>query len=271
MPSQKNIIKNRIFENRNLRAKACGEKSKKSELSKQIALELVNLNEWPKPSTNETLPEPNLSMTAIITLAMVEEAHCQGSFQTNLDKACTENNFPKFKYNLNHDAAVMVVKNLTANPGATLTFSKPKSKSKSQTASQPVTRRNTSLRSVRDMRKNFNAAMADAESDSYASDTSIRQKRARYSPNLTTNQGAVDDIRNRLEEHTFIINVDNVLEVGTGVESVPVKDLLILYETSNSELSATIRQIIEALLSQAVEMDQNMTINANIIRVAEDF
>ena len=60
-------------------------------------------------------------------------------------------------------------------------------------------------------------------------------------------------------------------EVGTGVESLAVKDLLTLYETSNSELSATRRQIIEALLAQAVGLDQNMTINANIIRVAEDF
>ena len=67
-----------------------------------------------------------MSMTPIITLAMVEEAHCKGSFQDSLDKACTDNNFPKFKYNINHDAAVMVVKNLTGNHRAT--FNIPKSK-----------------------------------------------------------------------------------------------------------------------------------------------
>ena len=121
-PVKKNIIKNRILENRNLRAKACEEENKKSELGKQIAKELVNLNEWHKPPTNEAaeaLPEPSMSMTAIITLAMVEEAHCKGSFQDSLDKACTDNNFPKFKYNINRDTAVMVVKNLTGNHGAT--------------------------------------------------------------------------------------------------------------------------------------------------------
>ena len=121
------------------------------------------------------------------------------------------------------------------------------------------------------MRKHINTTTAELESDSYASDTSGRQKRARYSPNKTTNHGALEDIRDRLEEHTFIINTENVSEVGTGIEQLQAKDLLTLYETSNSELSATRRQIIEALLSQAVEMDRNMVINANIIRVAEDF
>ena len=121
------------------------------------------------------------------------------------------------------------------------------------------------------MRKNLNENTTEVESDSYASDTSNRQKRARYSPKTTTNQRALEDIRNCLEEHTFIINVENTLEVGTGVETFKVKDLQTLYETSNSELSATRRQIIEALLSQAVEMDRNLIIDANIIRVAEDF
>ena len=81
----------------------------------------------------------------------------------------------------------------------------------------------------------------------------------------------MDDIRTRLEEQTFIINTENVSEVGAGIEQLQVKDLLTLYENSNSELSATRRQIIEALLSQAADMNQNLIINANIIRVAEDF
>ena len=51
-------------------------------------------------------------MTAIITLAMIEEAQCKGSFQAGLDKACEANSFPKFKYELNHEAVVMVVENL---------------------------------------------------------------------------------------------------------------------------------------------------------------
>ena len=80
-PIKKNIIKNRIFNNRTLRANAYEEKKKESELGKKIAIELTNLNEWPKPPAQEKLPEPSLAMTAIITLAMVEEAHCQGSFQ----------------------------------------------------------------------------------------------------------------------------------------------------------------------------------------------
>ena len=277
-PIKKDIIKKRIFNNRTLRANAYEEKNKKSELSKQIAIELVNLNEWPKPPTKDNLPESSLAMTAIITLAMVEEAHCQGSFQNSLDKACTDNNFPKFKYDLNHDAAVMVVKNLTANPRATFSFSeskqnsqKTKSNNRKISKSQPTTSKKTSLKSIRDLRMNHDMISVDGESDSYASDTSGRQKRPRYSPKKTTNQGALDDIRNRLEEHTFIINVENVLEVGTGIEQLPVKDLQTLYESSNSELSSTRRQIIEALLSQAVEMDKNLPINANIIRVAEDF
>ena len=60
-------------------------------------------------------------------------------------------------------------------------------------------------------------------------------------------------------------------EVSDRVEEIAVNDLQTLYQTANSELSTTRRQIIEGLLKQAVEMDRDMKINANIIRVSEDF
>ena len=78
-------------------------------------------------------------------------------------------------------------------------------------------------------------------------------------------------MRNRLEEQTYIINTTNVSEVSNGVEEIAVNNLLNLYETANSELSNTKRQIFEGLLKQAVDMDREMKVNANIIRVAEDF
>ena len=78
-------------------------------------------------------------------------------------------------------------------------------------------------------------------------------------------------MRSRLEEQTYVINTKNEKEIGTDIEELPVKDLLTLYESSNSEFSASKRQLIEVLLSKAVEMDQNMIINANIIRVGENF
>ena len=134
--------------------------------------------------------------------------------------------------------------------------------------SQPIPRRTMSLKSARDTRKHINNTYTAVESDSYASDASGRYKRPRHSPNKSLNQGILTDIRSRLEEQTYVINTKND---GTGIEEIPVKDLLALYETSNSEFSATRRQIIEALLSKAVDMDQNMSINANIIRVVEDF
>ena len=84
------------MENRSNRAKIQGEKAEESELSKQIAIELTKMNEWPKPQSQSRLPEPSLAMSAIITLAMVEEACHQGTFQANLDKACDDNNHPKF-------------------------------------------------------------------------------------------------------------------------------------------------------------------------------
>ena len=319
-PVKKNIIKNRILENRSNRAYLSEEKNKESELGKQIAIELANINEWPTVKAKPNIPEPSLAMSAIITLAMVEEAQCQGSFQAGLDKACDANNFPKFKYELNHEAAVMVVKNLSANPGAVVTFptpypynqsmgqftsqvsasqpissphnlivsnltsrvsaSQPIPSPHNQTmshlanqigASQPISLQSTSHRYIRDMRKQLAANNADTESDSNVSEGSKRNKRARYSPNKTTNVGPLNDIRNRLEEQTYIINVENHSHIGAGIEEIEVKDLLKLYEKSNSELSATRRNIIEALLSQAVEMDSNMNIHANIIRVGEDF
>lgn len=232
------------------------------------------------------MPTPSL-LHAIITLAMIEEAHCKGSFQARLDKACEENHFPKFKYDLKHEAAVMVVKNLSANHtqtmnvinnqiGASQQISSPYNQtvthSPNQTSfSQPLTSQPTSLRYIRDMRKHLAASYNEAESDSNASEGSNRNKRARYSPNKTTNQGALNDIRSRLEEQTYIINVEDHSHIGTGIEEFEVKDLLELYTTSNSELSATRRKVIEALLSQAVAMDRYMNVNANIIRVGEDF
>ena len=91
------------------------------------------------------------------------------------------------------------------------------------------------------------------------------------SPLKTSNLGALNNIRSRLEEQTFFINTDNVSEVSDRVEEIAVNDLQTLYQTANSELSTTRRQIIEGLLKQAVEMDRDMKINANIIRVSEDF
>ena len=70
---------------------------------------------------------------------------------------------------------------------------------------------------------------------------------------------------------TSFINTNNVSEVSDRVEEIAVNDLQTLYQTANSELSTTRRQIIEGLLKQAVEMDRDMKINANIIRVSEDF
>ena len=216
-------------------------------------------------------------MTGIIILLMIEEAYCQGSFQTNLNKACTENNFTKFKYEISHDAAVMFVRDLSANPTASVPLPKPKSRGQTRTRSlsqgfalleTPTGSR--SLKSVRDMHKHL-ANTYDVESDYCESDVSGRPKRPRLSPNKTTNQGTLNDIRCRLEEQTYIINTEKDSEISTGIEEISVKDLLTIYETSNSELSATRRQVIEALLSQAIDMDQSMTINANIIRVREDF
>ena len=91
------------------------------------------------------------------------------------------------------------------------------------------------------------------------------------SPLKTSNLGALNNIRSRLEEQTFFINTNNVSEVSDRVEEIAVNDLQTLYQTANSELSTTRRQIIEGLLKQAVEMDRDMKINANVIRVSEDF
>ena len=197
------------------------------------------MNSWPQLPDQENVPNSSLAMTAIITLAMVEEAHCPGSFQSKLDKACTENNFPKFKYNLDHDAAVMVVRNLSANPGAVLSLPKSKSHTQSQPISQDtplhvIPRRSLSLRSVRDTQNLISDINTDAESDSYASDASGRNKRRRYSPNKQVSQGTLTDIRSRLEEQTYVINTKNEKEIGTDIEELPVKDLLTLYESSNS-------------------------------------
>lgn len=169
-----------------------------------------------------------------------------------------------------------IVRNLVSHISASQPIPSPHDQilthfSSQASASQPFSSRSSSHRYVRDMRKHIAATNAENDSDSNVSEGSNRNKRARFSPNKTTNLGALDDIRNRLEEQTYIINVENHNHIGTGIEEIEVKDLLELYEKSNSELSATRRKIIEALLSQAVGMDRYMNINANIIRVGEDF
>ena len=122
-----------------------------------------------------------------------------------------------------------------------------------------------------DARKHLGAIQTDLESDSYYSDSSNRPKRARVSPNKTTNIRALNDIQERLEEYTYIINTELDRNIGAGIEEISVLDLLTLYEASNSELSDTRRAIITALLKQAVDMNRDMSIKANIIRVGEDF
>ena len=81
----------------------------------------------------------------------------------------------------------------------------------------------------------------------------------------------LNDIRDHLEEQTYIINVKNHSQIGTSIEEIEVQDILKLYVTSNSELISSRRQLIDALLSQAVDKVRNMRINANIIKVGEDF
>ena len=81
-------------------------------------------------------------MSAIITLAMVEEACHQGAFQVSLDKACNDNGFPNFKFNLSHEAAVMVVQILSANHAPLKNT--PKSNPQIKTASHLVKYRSTS-------------------------------------------------------------------------------------------------------------------------------
>ena len=279
-PTKKNIVKTRIANNRANRMKSEGEKSKNSELSKQIAQELSSMDKWPQLTTTPNHLDSSIPMSAIITLAMIEEAELEGSFQSNLNKACEENNFPKFKYEIKHSAAVMVLNKLCANP---LSKSQGKAKSKSTDYSQSQPTHSTSadntqrvdrlkqLRSVRDTQKHLATTETEAESESYISDSNVSQKRRRVSPLKTSNVGALNDIRNRLEDQTFVINTNNVSEVSNKVEKIAANDLLTLYETANSELSTTRRQIIEGLLKQAIDMDKDMQINANIIRVSEDF
>ena len=78
-------------------------------------------------------------------------------------------------------------------------------------------------------------------------------------------------LRSRLEQQTFVIHTENQNEIGTSPEEIPVNDLLTLYESSNSEFSATERQLIQTLLMQATNLNKEMIINANIIRVGQDF
>ena len=236
------------------------------------------MDKWAKLSSPTSNLESNISMSAIITLAMIEEAHSEGSFQSSLDKACEENNFPKFKYKIKHQAAVMVVTNLCGNP-ILENSARSKPKSPAQTLSQPVRgsvatkslQNLKSLRSVRDMRKHLEASDTDHDTESYVSESNGRKKRQRVSPLKTNNVGALNEIRNRLEDQVYIINTNHVSEVSNEVEEISVNDLLTLYETANAELSATKRQIIEGLLKQAVDMDREMKVNANILRVTEDF
>ena len=121
------------------------------------------------------------------------------------------------------------------------------------------------------MQKHLETSDTETESEAYVSESNGSQKRRRISPLKNSNVGQLNEIRNRLEDQIYIINTDNVSDVSNRVENIGVEDLLTLYETANSELSATKRQIIEALLKQAVDLDRNLRVKANIIRVAEDF
>ena len=204
-PTKRRIIQRRIQDTRYAREKEIMEKEKSSELGKQIAVELSNINEWPKMPTLSKEPAHNYPMSAIITLALIDEVQVKGSFQSKLDKACEDNNFQKFKYEINHDAAIMFVLNLCANPRIE-PMSNDKSATEFRTLSQPMqafgSQQSTqfysssqpmqttqsrqplrSLRYVRDMNKHRGAVTdADIDSDTYISDSNIKMKRRRISP-----------------------------------------------------------------------------------------
>ena len=67
---------------------------------------------------------------------------------------------------------------------------------------------------MRDTRKHLAATNADVDSDSCFSDGSHRNKRPRNSPNKTTNIGALNDIQERLEDYTYIINTELERNIG---------------------------------------------------------
>ena len=293
-PTKKRIIQRRIQNIRSARDKENTDKEKSSVISKQIALELSNMDKWPKMPTQINEQAQNYPMSAIITLALIDEVHEKGSFQSKLDQACHANNYQKFKYDINHNAAIMFVQNVCANPRIE-PISNAKSPSEFQIMSQPVQATGShpssqvysssqplqatgsqpplrSFRFVRDINKYLATASAtDADSESYTSDSNIRKKRQRLSPKKTTNKGSLNDIKSRLEDQTYIINTNNTSEISNKNEEISVNDLLTLYETAQSELSATKIQVIEGLLKKAVGMDKDMKVNVNIIRVSEDF
>ena len=153
--------------------------------------------------TNE--PTHNYPMSAIITLALIDEVQSKGSFQSKLDQACEANKYPKFKYDINHDTAIMFVKNLCGNPRIE-PISNAKTPSEFQSLSQPLQATESqqltqvysssqplqalqsqpplrSLRYVRDVNKYLATQTdADVDSESYTSETNIRRKRQRISP-----------------------------------------------------------------------------------------
>ena len=295
-PTKKRIIQRRIQNMRSTREIEISEKEKSSELGKQIAAELANMNEFPNlPSiTKAPAPSTNYPMSAIITLALIDEVQVKGSFQSKLDQACEANNFAKFKYDINHDAAIMFVQNLCANPRIEpitndkspvqfQSLSQPLQASESQqlsqvySLSQPLQGSQSrtqlkQLRYIRDMNKHLaNVTDTDVDSETYTSDSNSRIKRKRVSPKKTTNIGSLDEIKGRLEDQTYIINTNITSEISDKNEEISVNDLKTLYETANAELSATKRQVIEGLLMQAVNMDKDLKVNVNIIRVSEDF
>ena len=169
----------------------------------------------------------------------------------------------------------MFLQNLCANPEID-PVPKARTRKPAYSMSQPVYTENQPrsrrLKYARDMQKHLAANnVNDIDSESYTSDSNVRQKRQRISPPKTTNIGSLTNIRNRLEDQTFIINTNIVSEISNKNEEICVNDLLTLYETANAELSPTKRQVIEGLLKQAVDMDSEMKLNVNIIRVSEDF
>ena len=121
------------------------------------------------------------------------------------------------------------------------------------------------------MQKHLETSDTELDSEPYISESNGSQKRRRISPQKNSNIGALNEIRDRLENQIYIINTENVSEVSNRVEEIAVDDLLTLYESNYAELSSTKRQIIEGLLKKAVDMDREMGVKANIIRVSEDF
>ena len=182
-PTKRRVLQERIQEARQKKIDEEKKDNRDQQLAEKTAKAIATASGFPALPTLSN--DKQLNLAAIITLALLEDAVIEGSFQECLTKACIENNLPQIKYKPNHETSVNVFRAICS---PNYTAEKPQTEKKnngSQFAVPAPPRSNTSTtqRWVNDNTKAHNKRSKNSRQESDADGESSMDESGRATVN----------------------------------------------------------------------------------------